>query len=121
MKNPFLKGNTVLSGSEKDLPKSGRYYRTLIHSLHEDLLVIDHDFRITDIINMALKTLGKTRQELIGRLCYEVSNGLKEPCDEHGLPCHLQHVLDTCEPVYCYHEHVKSTEEIIHVDMLATD
>ena len=69
MNNPFLKGNAVLHDSEKDLSESENYYRTLIHSLHEDLMVIDRDYRITDINNMALKTLGKTRQGVIGRLC----------------------------------------------------
>jgi PAS domain-containing protein len=65
MNNLFLKGNTVLHGPEIDLSENERYYRTLIHSLHEDLLVIDRDFRITDINNMALKTLAKTRQEIL--------------------------------------------------------
>jgi PAS domain S-box-containing protein len=109
-----------MRGSEKDLSKSERYYRTLIHSLHEDLLVIDRDYRITDINNMALKTLGKMRQEVIGRLCYEVSHGLNEPCDKHGSPCPLQQVFETGEPVNCRHEHVMSTGTIVHVDILTS-
>jgi hypothetical protein len=65
MNNSFLQRNTVLLGSEKDLSEKERYYRTLIHSLHVDLLVIDCDFRISDINNTAFKTLAKTRQEIL--------------------------------------------------------
>jgi PAS domain S-box-containing protein len=120
MHNPFLKGNTVLRGSEKDLSESERYYRTLIHSLHEDLLVINCDHRIVDINNMALQTLGKTRQEVIGRLCYEVSHGLSEPCNKHGSPCPLHQVFETGEPVNCRHEHVMSSGRIVLVDILTS-
>ncbi len=120
MDNPFPKGKTLLNGSEKELSEIERYYRTLINSLNEDLLVIDREYRITDINNMALQTLGKTRQEVIGHLCYEISHGLNEPCDGHSSPCPLRQVFDIGEPVKCRHEHITSTGKTEHVDILAS-
>jgi PAS domain S-box-containing protein len=120
MNPPFSNGNTTSSGPEKGLSEKERYYRTLIDSLHEDILVIDGDYRITDVNNTALKTMGKTRREVIGNLCYEAFHRLNKPCNEHGLLCPLQQVLDRGEPVKCRHEHVGSAGARVHVDIVAS-
>lgn len=120
MNRPHLKGNTTPISFEKELSPKERHYSTVIHSLHEEILVIDRDYRITDVNNMALETMGKTRQEVIGRRCHEMTHRLNEPCNEHGFLCPLQQLLDTGEPVKCRHDRVTSTGTIVHVDIVAS-
>jgi PAS domain S-box-containing protein len=119
MKTPYLKRSAAPS-SEEELPPKERYYRALIHSLHEEILVIDRDYRITDVNNTALETMGKTRQEVIGRRCHEMSHRLNEPCNEHGFLCPLQQLLETGKPVKCRHMRVTSAGASVHVDIVAS-
>jgi PAS domain S-box-containing protein len=95
-----------------------RYYRSLLHSLQEDLLVIDSDYRVTDVNNAMLITTGQTREEVIGRRCYEVTHGHNEPCDRNGVECPLREVLETGETRSCEHRHVGVGGETKWVEVL---
>jgi PAS domain S-box-containing protein len=95
-----------------------RYYRSLIHNLHEDIMVIDRDYVVTDINNTALRTLGLERGEVVGRRCFQVSHGLDTPCHEQGEPCALHDVFETGEPSNCRHEHLKSDGTRVNIDII---
>ncbi len=109
---------TAQKGAQKTVADQERYYRSLIHSLHEDVLVIDHDYRITDINNMALHTLGVSREEAIGRRCHEVSHRVDSPCHEHGERCGLREVFASGEACNCHHVHRTADGSVVHVDIL---
>jgi len=111
-------GNQQLKASEQQLAQQEKYYRTLLYSLHEDILVIGPDYRITDINNTALKTLGIKREDAIGRHCYEVSHGLDTPCHEHGEKCGLRTVFDTGKHCNLCHEHTRKNGEKVYVDLM---
>ncbi|MGA2318992.1 MAG: PAS domain S-box protein [Thermodesulfobacteriota bacterium] len=70
--------------AEERLQERERYFRTLMYTLHEDIIVIDCDYRITDVNNTFLITTGSSREKVIGKHCYEISHGYAEPCDRHG-------------------------------------
>jgi two-component system, cell cycle sensor histidine kinase and response regulator CckA len=105
---------------QQALVDAERYYRSLIHSLHEDILVIDHDYRVTDINNSALQTLGLKREQAMGRHCYELSHGLDSPCHMHEEECGLRHVLETGTGCNLHHEHVDTDGKRRHVDILTS-
>ncbi len=48
--------------AEEALMEQERYFRTLLHSLHEDILVIDRDYRITDMSSTVIVTTGLARE-----------------------------------------------------------
>ncbi len=104
--------------AEKTLVAKERYFRSLLHTLHEDILVIDRNYRITDLNNTFLRTTGHKREEAIGRHCFEISHGYNEPCDRRGEACALRQVFDTGEPHNCLHEHVRTDGSTVHVDIL---
>ncbi len=81
--------------AEEALRQSNHYFRSLLHNIHEDILVIDQDYLITDVNKTFLVTAGLKREEVIGRHCYEISHGYNEPCEVHGEECMLQKVLET--------------------------
>lgn len=105
---------------QQALRDAERYYRSLIHSLHEDILVIDGDYRVTDINNSALQTLGLNREQALGRHCYELSHSLDAPCHMHGENCGLRHVLETGAGCNLHHEHVDADGNRHHVDILTS-
>ncbi len=104
--------------SEAALEKKELYYRTLMHALHEDIMVIDRDYRISDINNSALRATGYKRQDVIGRTCYEVSHGYTGPCDKSGEICVLQELFRSGKPQQHRHIHETSDGRNIHVDIL---
>lgn len=77
------------------LARSEKYFRTLIHTLHEDIVVINRDYVITDMNNAFLQTVGHAREDVIGNHCYEILRGLAEPCDRAGEQCVIQTVFET--------------------------
>jgi len=100
------------------LKKNERYYRTLINSLQEDIVIIDRDLRISDLNVGALKTFGRTRTEIIGMPCYRALHGAERPCFEDGTPCGFKTVLETGKPVRQQHRHRLRDGSMIWVDTL---
>jgi PAS domain S-box-containing protein len=91
---------------EKELRKSKHYYRSLLNHMHEDILIIDRDCRITDVNKTFLATIGRTREKVIGQHCYEISHGYNKPCKNRGEECLLQKVFTTEKPYTSCHQHV---------------
>ena len=58
-----------------------RFSEMVLNSMQDAIYVVTaRDFRITDCNHVFLASLGKSRQEVIGRTCYEVKMGRNSPC-----------------------------------------
>ncbi|MBC8374056.1 MAG: PAS domain S-box protein, partial [Planctomycetes bacterium] len=97
---------------------SENYYRSLIHNLHEDIIVIDSNYTITDMNNSFLATVGRSAEDVIGHNCYEVSHGYDNPCDQYGQECPLRKVFDTGLPNRCRHTHTAKDGAKVYVDVM---
>ncbi len=106
--------------AEEALRRSEHYYRGLMNSLHEDIIVIDHDYRITDINRNALQALGRQRDEVVGKRCHQLPHALNTPCHEHNEACGLPSVFATGKPCNVHHEHIGANGETIHIDLLCS-
>ncbi len=105
--------------AEIALEESERYFRTLLHSLHEDIIVIDKEYRIVDVNKSFVTSTGQSREQVIGRFCYKVSHNRKTPCgNSEGNPCMLQQVFKTGEAKSCKHTHKKANGSSVMVDVL---
>ena len=104
--------------AEERLQERERYFRTLMYTLHEDIVVIDCDYRITDVNNTFLITTGSSREKVIGKHCYEISHGYAEPCDRHGEQCLLGEVFETGKSRNCKHVHMRGDGPKVHVHVL---
>ena len=97
--------------------RSPGYLKSLIMALNEDILVIDRDFTIIDVNDRALTTTGRTRDEVVGHHCYEISHGYNRPCPESGEDCALTEVFSTGRPERCQHVHTARDGSQRHVDI----
>jgi PAS domain S-box-containing protein len=77
------------------LQKSEQYYRSLISNLHENILVVDRNYRITDVNNAFLTTTGQRREQVLGQHCYEITHGRSRPCREFSEACGLAEVFES--------------------------
>jgi PAS domain S-box-containing protein len=65
----------VLRNAEEDWCDS-------FNSLEDVMLIIDRDYNIENINEIGLKLLGKSKEEVIGRKCYQVLSGADSPVAE---------------------------------------
>jgi PAS domain S-box-containing protein len=114
----FLRDISERKQAEDALRESEHYFRSLLFNMHEDILVIDRDYRITDVNNTLLVTVGLEYEEVIGRHCYEISHGYNEPCKRKGEDCMLREVFETGEPGNCRHQHIRADGSKVWVDIL---
>ncbi len=98
-----------------ELGEKEDYYRSVLHSLHEDIMIVDPEYRITDVNNSFLKSVGAARESVIGRFCYEVSHKVDHPCDGGEAGCPLREVLETGETRSGNHVHMGEEGEERHV------
>jgi PAS domain S-box-containing protein len=90
--------------AHKKLEKNERYYRTILQSLHEDIIVINAHYQIVDVNNSFVTTTGYTREELIGKKCFDVSFGNKIPCELANGECQIKEVFSTGRASTCTHQ-----------------
>jgi PAS domain S-box-containing protein len=104
--------------AEEALRESEHYFRSLLFNMHEEILVIDRNYRITDVNNTLLVTAGLKYEEVIGSHCYEISHGYNEPCERKGEDCTLREVFETGKPGNCRHQHIRTDGSRVWVDIL---
>ena len=79
-------------------------YRRIIDSLGNAVLVIDADnYAIVDVNPEASKQLKLTKQELVGKTCYQVSHQRTSPCPEQACPIRM--ALKNMKPCTVEHQH----------------
>jgi PAS domain S-box-containing protein len=104
--------------AEQALAERESYFRTLLHSMHEDIIVIDKDYTITDANNSVLKTTGFLTKDIIGKKCHQISHNSNVPCCDNGETCELQNVFEKGTAKLVRHIHQQSDGTPIYVDVL---
>jgi len=72
------KAEELLRTAEED-------WRNSFNSLEDVMLIIDRDYNIENINEIGLKLLGKSKEEVIGKKCYQIISGADSPREE--CPC----------------------------------
>ncbi len=104
--------------AEAELAEREQYFRGMMYGLHEDIIVLDADRCITDVNNTFVKSFGLSREDVIGRHCYEVMHGYSSPCETNGETCHFQDVLRKGESQNCTHLRKRADGTMAHVNVL---
>ena len=76
-----------------------RHTQVILDSLPYRIMVVNTDFTI-DAVNLTfLREFGFTKDEVLGRHCYEARYGLDKPCREVGAPCYLEERLEEMKTI----------------------
>jgi len=92
-----------LEESWEELKQSRDLLQTTIDSISADLIVVDHDLRITQVNRNVLEKFNG--DGVIGRFCYEVTHGQQDPCQPPDCICPVKKVWQTGEPARSLHIH----------------
>jgi PAS domain S-box-containing protein len=108
--------STMQKKCSQELQETRAMYQTVINELiQEDVMVIGYDHRIMDVNESMLNKLGRSREEVIGRFCYEITHHQSVPCSGKNHPCPLIETLNTEKPSQTTHiHHDKDHREIYY-------
>jgi PAS domain S-box-containing protein len=81
------------------------YQMAINELIQEDVMVIGRDHRIIDINDSMLQKIGRSREEVLGRPCYEITHNRQLPCSGEDHPCPLIETLQTEKPSQTTHVH----------------
>lgn len=79
--------------AEEFLRERESYFRSLLSSMHEDILVVDRQYCVRDANRTLLASLCKEQQDIIGLPCYKALHGRETPCLIKGETCPLSSVF----------------------------
>jgi signal transduction histidine kinase len=105
-------------GSEHSLLKASSIYTIVMNDLiHEDVLIIAPNYQILDANNSLLVKAGLSRNEIIGRNCFEVTHHYTGPCGSRQCQCPLKETIATQRPFTTTHIHLDKDDREHHVSI----
>jgi len=92
--------------TEKKLRHSREISEIILNSMNDAVSLINaNDFSIIDVNKAFLKQYGPTKEHIIGRSCYEVTDNQKEPCGSPHDICPLKETVREGRTAHAEHIH----------------
>jgi two-component system NtrC family sensor kinase len=107
----------ALQGSEEQIRKDKPLLETIVNGIQDHMMVIDLDYRVVEVNRALLQMVGRSREEVVGKHCYEVSHHLEQSCTDPDHPCPLKDAVATGKSASATHVHFdkKGLERYYHV------
>jgi len=104
--------------TERRILRASSIYKIIMNDIiNEDVLVIAPNHQILDANDAILNKVGLTREEVIGRSCFEISHRYPAPCSEENCPCPLKETLTRLQPFTTTHIHLDKNNRERHVSI----
>lgn len=71
---------------------------TILNSIQDFILVISPTMDIEEVNQAFLEQMGYSREDVIGKKCYDIFQKLNSPCDPGFVGCPLNHAVQTRSP-----------------------
>ncbi|HID31014.1 MAG TPA: PAS domain-containing protein [Desulfobacterales bacterium] len=107
-----------LINTRRSLRQTKAFLERVINSIQEEILVIDTEFKIVDANDSALKAAGLSKEQVVGKYCYQVSHQSETPCHSKDHPCPMKDVLRTGNYSQATHKHFNPDGEIKYCELI---
>jgi two-component system NtrC family sensor kinase len=99
--------NQRLKSAEEELAFEKQFSDFLIHQSTAAIVIINTDFTIVDLNEPYMKAVDKSKEEVIGKHCYQISHGFSVPCSsaQPDMKCPMVETLRTGMSSHVIHEH----------------
>ncbi len=101
---------------EEENKQSLDFLASVLEGIGEGVVVMDKDYRILTANKGYLSQVGKTREDILGRYCYEVSHHFDSHCMGNGHDCPVKTVFETGNPAQVMHIHYDNHDQEIYVE-----
>lgn len=90
---------------------------SIFSSIQDRVLIMQPDLKILDANQALLEAVGMTREEIVGKYCYQISHQSASPCSEKGLPCPLTESVETGGMAHAIHEHFDRNNQMWYCEV----
>jgi len=103
-----------LRSAEEQLVFEKNFSDFLIQQSTAAIVILNTDFEIVETNEAYLETVNKSRDDVIGAHCYEISHGFNAPCSssQPGLKCPMVETLRTGGSAHVIHEHLEPGDHL---------
>lgn len=100
--------NRSLESAERQLVVEKTFSDFLIKQSTAAIVILNTDFTIVETNEAYLKAVNKSKEEVIGANCYEISHGYSAPCSssQPEMECPMVETLRTGISAHVIHEHL---------------
>jgi len=84
---------TAIVAEERKLRERNREVETILNGIEDFIVVISPEKEVLDVNETFLKKMGYTRDEVIGKKCYDVFQMGEAVCLDNGMDCPLKAVV----------------------------
>jgi PAS domain-containing protein len=91
----------------------------ILDCLDQEILVISKDFEILFANAMFLQKIGRSKEEVAGKFCYEVTHNRTSKCEPPADPCPLSKLVETNQPIIEVHTHLDKDKKEFFVNVVA--
>ncbi|MCB2191908.1 MAG: PAS domain-containing protein [Deltaproteobacteria bacterium] len=106
-----------LEQTEDEASMARSFNQALVDATSEGVMVLGGDYRIVRANQAALAAAGLSREEALGRYCFQVSHQAITPCDSPETPCPMKQTLATGKSAHAIHEHVQQDGSTHYCDV----
>lgn len=94
---------------------------SIINGISDALMVLDaNSYEILDVNQSFLDIYDISEENVLGKRCYEITHGLKKPCQEvDNGPCPLENSVKTGKVAHAEHVHKNSQGETLFFEITA--
>lgn len=104
----------------KELKRSEMLSQTILNSMPDSIALVNAEsFAILNANQAFLNNNHKAMEEILGRPCYEVTHGAREPCTLKEHLCPIQEYMDSNQPCVAEHLHTNLEGEQYYVEVSA--
>ena len=116
----LITANNRSKSAENQLIRDKMSSDFLIQQSDAAIVVINTDFTIADANEAYLKSVNRSRQEVMGAYCYEILHGLTAPCAvaDPILKCPMIETLATGKSAHVIHELIGTSQQTTHLLVL---
>lgn len=90
---------------------------SLFLSIRDWVLITRPDFKIVDANEAFLRSIGMSKEDVVGKNCYEITHRSLHPCNGDGLHCPLRESLNTGAAAHTIHEHRDGTNQLRYCEI----
>jgi len=96
-----------LKSAQKELITEKTFSDFMIQQSTAAIVILDTNFKIVDANDTYLRTVHKSKEQVVGAHCYEISHGINVPCSSafQGVKCPMIETLRTGKNVHVIHDH----------------
>ncbi len=119
IQNGEITGFTGIARDVTEQRRVDRFFKGIIDSIGEGILLIDRDYRIVFANESILRSYGFEEKDVRGMHCYEISHHLDVSCDHMGEECPVREVFQSGGVKRVVHKHIDSENRELFLEITA--